>query len=245
MSTPKPYACRHIFTDGHQCGSPALRGEPLCFYHHASRLPQTHQTIHGHTFIALPEPLDLHAVQRGLAEVLRLAATGTLEPRLAAVLLRTLALASQNLARIDRQTAALQKANPSRQVTDDYVVDPNLGTLAPEPKDQPAPEPRPEGPLPAPASRFTLTPLLENCLSQKEYDESRDIYAQALRNAAAAIDRRAAQRARLHASLHPLIDDTSADQRFLEDHPELTPYLKQNQEFGSQQQTPEPAAEAA
>ena len=29
---PKRYQCRHIFTDGHRCGSPCLRGEELCYY---------------------------------------------------------------------------------------------------------------------------------------------------------------------------------------------------------------------
>ncbi len=39
MPEPKPYQCRHLFTDGHQCGSPALRGEELCYFHHTARRP--------------------------------------------------------------------------------------------------------------------------------------------------------------------------------------------------------------
>src|ERR1700716_2358259 len=35
----KQYQCRHIFTDGHRCGSPCLRGEDLCYYHHTTRKP--------------------------------------------------------------------------------------------------------------------------------------------------------------------------------------------------------------
>ena len=36
---PKKYYCRHIFTDGHRCGSPALRNQHFCYYHHATRRP--------------------------------------------------------------------------------------------------------------------------------------------------------------------------------------------------------------
>ena len=35
----KPYLCRHIFTDGHRCGSRALLHENFCYYHHAHRKP--------------------------------------------------------------------------------------------------------------------------------------------------------------------------------------------------------------
>jgi hypothetical protein len=35
----KQNQCRHIFTDGHRCGSPCLRGEDLCYYHHTTRKP--------------------------------------------------------------------------------------------------------------------------------------------------------------------------------------------------------------
>ena len=77
MSEPMPYHCRHIFTDGHQCGSPALRGEKLCFYHHASRNPPTHITAHDLTFLALPTPDDFHAIQRGIASLVIAAVSGS------------------------------------------------------------------------------------------------------------------------------------------------------------------------
>ena len=35
----RQYQCRHIFTDGHRCGSICLRGEPFCYYHHTTRKP--------------------------------------------------------------------------------------------------------------------------------------------------------------------------------------------------------------
>ena len=36
-ATPKRYRCRHIFIDGRRCGSPSLRREPFCYYHHTTR----------------------------------------------------------------------------------------------------------------------------------------------------------------------------------------------------------------
>jgi hypothetical protein len=34
-----PTSCVHIFPDTHRCGSPALRGETHCYYHHPDRKP--------------------------------------------------------------------------------------------------------------------------------------------------------------------------------------------------------------
>ena len=51
MQTPKRFQCRHIFTDGHRCGSPTLlvethdatlpdrTHEDFCYYHHTTRRP--------------------------------------------------------------------------------------------------------------------------------------------------------------------------------------------------------------
>ena len=35
------FFCTHIFADRHRCGSPALRGQTFCYYHHPSRRPVT------------------------------------------------------------------------------------------------------------------------------------------------------------------------------------------------------------
>ena len=128
--------CRHLFTDGHQCGSPALRGEELCFYHHSTRRPIKQEVLHGRTCATLPEPLDLHAVQRGLAELLRLSAAEAIDLKLAALLHRQLASASQNLARIDRAearaNARAEALGQTRAPITDYTNHPTLGTIAVE-----------------------------------------------------------------------------------------------------------------
>ncbi len=131
--------CRHLFTDGHQCGSPALRGEELCFYHHSTRRPLKTEALHGErTRAVLPEPLDLHAVQRGLAELLRLTAAELIDLRVAAALHRQLASASQNLARIERSEARAdaraEALHLDRAPVTGYINHPTLGTIAPAPE---------------------------------------------------------------------------------------------------------------
>ena len=39
QTTIKRFLCRHIHTSGSRCGSPALRGESFCYYHHTTRRP--------------------------------------------------------------------------------------------------------------------------------------------------------------------------------------------------------------
>ena len=46
MPDPTRLQCRHIFTDGHRCGSPCLRREPFCFYHHTARPPKPRTPLH-------------------------------------------------------------------------------------------------------------------------------------------------------------------------------------------------------
>jgi hypothetical protein len=55
----KHYHCRHIFTDGHRCGSNSLRNEDFCFYHHNTRRPKPAPDLY-------PNPLHLrNAPARG------------------------------------------------------------------------------------------------------------------------------------------------------------------------------------
>ncbi|WP_263383435.1 hypothetical protein [Granulicella arctica] len=155
----KPYQCRHIFTDGHQCGSPALRTQKLCFYHHANRQPAAHKTVHGITFIALPAPDDFHAIQRGLSEVLRLLASNGIDDRHATALIKGLSVCSANLARAARHAKSMPAAT---ELVQEFIQDPLLGVLAPGPE----PEASIEDPIPdytpvqtpRPTVEYTTTP---------------------------------------------------------------------------------------
>src|SRR5579862_4010757 len=96
---PKRYQCRHIFTDGHRCGSICLRGEAFCYYHHTTRRPaQNPQQRRGRraTF-ELPLPEDRSAIQASLGLILQRLASNDLDPRRAGLILYALSIASSNL----------------------------------------------------------------------------------------------------------------------------------------------------
>ena len=74
------YQCRHIFTDGHRCGSPCLRGKNFCYYHHSARAPKPQtgpRDLHdpynnppNQTTLTLPVPEDRSAVQLALGQIM-------------------------------------------------------------------------------------------------------------------------------------------------------------------------------
>src|ERR1700679_838761 len=71
------YLCRHVFTDGHRCGSPSLRGKDLCYYHVRSRREAPCAT-RGGTFI-MSRIEDRPSVQLALYDVLSRVAAGDIE----------------------------------------------------------------------------------------------------------------------------------------------------------------------
>ena len=137
MPTPNlPARCRHLHTDGRQCGSPALRGQPLCYQHRAARQPLPVKTLEARFLPQLPIPDDFPAIQRGIAEVLRLLAEEEITDARASTLFRGLALASQNLARSLREARRQHAEAPSDPVTD-LVNHPEFGPLALEDPSEP------------------------------------------------------------------------------------------------------------
>jgi hypothetical protein len=85
----KQYQCRHIFTDGHRCGSPCLRREELCYYHHTTRKPiaDPQQRRGRRSSFDLPLPEDRSAIQQSIGEVLRRIASNDIDPCRAGLLL--------------------------------------------------------------------------------------------------------------------------------------------------------------
>jgi len=122
------YQCRHIKIDGVRCGSPSLRNEPFCYYHHNIRRPvpirelERRQGLQG-TF-ELPNPEDRSAIQHAIGQVLQRIASNDLDPRRAGLLLYGLQIASLNLLKNN------QKVVPEAYV-EEVVMDPELGPLAP------------------------------------------------------------------------------------------------------------------
>jgi len=123
---PKRYQCRHIFTDGHRCGSPCLRGEELCFYHHTSRKPITgaRRRHSRRSAFDLPLPEDRSAIQSSIGQVLQRIASNDIDSRRAGLLLYGLQIASLNLPREAAST-------PAANTVEEIVLDPALGPLAP------------------------------------------------------------------------------------------------------------------
>ncbi len=132
LLTPEPtkFQCRHIFTDGRRCGSPALRGpegpESFCYYHHNSRraIQNAPTRKRRQSRFTLPMPEDRSAVQQCIGEVLRRIAANEIDPRRASLLLYGLQTASLNLS---KATLPDQTAEPVCEVTHD----PEHGLLAP------------------------------------------------------------------------------------------------------------------
>jgi len=100
---PTQFQCRHIFTDGRRCDSPAIRGpegaDSFCYYHHNSRRPiqDAPTRRRRQSRFALPNPEDRSAIQQALGQVLQKIASNDIDPRRAGLLLYGLQIASLNL----------------------------------------------------------------------------------------------------------------------------------------------------
>jgi hypothetical protein len=130
VDKPKRYQCRHIFTDGHRCGSPCLRGEELCYYHHSTRKPVTgnRRRRSRHSAFDLPLPEDRSAIQSSIGQVLQRIASNDIDSRRAGLLLYGLQIASLNL---PRDPSSARTTTPATDTVEEVIHDPSLGPLAP------------------------------------------------------------------------------------------------------------------
>jgi len=128
----KSYQCRHIFTDGHRCGSKCLRSEEFCYYHHTTRRPIA--DVQGRTGrqarFDLPLPGQRSAMQAAIGEVIRRIARNEIDAKRAGLLLYGLQTASLNLPR-EAAPNRNGKTPPEVEMVEEIVVDPELGNLAP------------------------------------------------------------------------------------------------------------------
>ena len=129
---PKQYQCRHIFTDGHRCASPCLRGEAFCYYHHTTRKPVANpqQRRSRRTTFHLPLPEDRSAVQHSIGEIIQRLAANDIDPRRAGLLLYALQIASSNLPKTLAAKAS-STPPPTPQTVEEITLDPTHGPLAP------------------------------------------------------------------------------------------------------------------
>jgi hypothetical protein len=135
--TGKRFQCRHIHTDGNRCGSPCLRGEPFCYYHHTTRRPISPDALAARrakqgTF-ALAAPSDRLAIQVAIGEVLERIAANEIDTKRAGLLLYGLQIASINLPREPRpETSTYEGSYRTLPETIEEVDhDADYGLLAP------------------------------------------------------------------------------------------------------------------
>jgi hypothetical protein len=123
----KAYLCRHIFVDGHQCGSRALRGQNFCYYHYAHRTPvlasQRRRRPKSGFDLRRLDGLDNHAaIQLAISEVLGRIANEAIDRKSGWLLLYGLQIAGHNLRHA--------RPNPEAPVPDTIVEDGTFGQLA-------------------------------------------------------------------------------------------------------------------
>ncbi len=109
--------CRHIKTNGTQCGSPALKSKELCYYHDQNQPVAAELYIDGERYsdgsIMLPPLEDAHSIQTVIRHVVQLMLTRRIDRKDAGVLLYALQIASGNL-----KTMQAEKAMPTQMVMD-------------------------------------------------------------------------------------------------------------------------------
>ena len=91
--------CRHIFNPSsdlaRRCGSPALRGETHCYFHHPNRKPSAIR--HARRGFSIVLPRDRASLHVSLNQVISRLAANQLDPHRASLLLYSLQLAGQSL----------------------------------------------------------------------------------------------------------------------------------------------------
>ena len=93
--------CEHIRMGGSRCGSPALRGKSLCYFHDYTTDPRNQ--YHG----GVPLPEDAASIQVGLSRVIRNLEAMPATPKTYALMLYALQTASANLKRVREEANAI------------------------------------------------------------------------------------------------------------------------------------------
>jgi len=136
---PKRYQCRHVFPSGQRCGSPALRQQPLCYWHQSTRrsvteLAERHACRNAVTSFHLDIPDDRSAIQLAIGTILQRIAADEIDSKRAGLLLYGLQIAALNL---QRSAPAHPDPKTAPQAVDELISDATYGALAPEAELQP------------------------------------------------------------------------------------------------------------
>ena len=123
--------CRHVRANGMQCGSPALRGRPFCYFHYRMRRNRNFDYL----LSGIEDASSLHLALMGM---LRAVERNDYDPRTCSFMLRNLGLIAGNL----KQYVLEQRAD--REEGEDFITElPEGEELEPEqeetgPQQQPA-----------------------------------------------------------------------------------------------------------
>lgn len=103
--------CEHVKTNGHFCGSPAMRDRNYCFFHIIDigrRLRLERYAAHGLQAPAIELPLleDAASIQLALMQVTEALLKGTLDRKTAGLVLYSLQTASSNLRNMQKEAEA-------------------------------------------------------------------------------------------------------------------------------------------
>jgi hypothetical protein len=140
--------CRHIFTSGKKCQSPALKEQNFCYFHNSNRKRPAPKDQAYEPYIAPQDtthhltPLeDADAIQLALSDVVLALAANRIDPRRARILIYGLQVASQNYR--NRRVPQVREANLGLQDAASMVREIHEyedGTLIGPAKQSPDPE---------------------------------------------------------------------------------------------------------
>ncbi len=109
--------CRHIHTNGTQCGSPALKEKEFCYYHQKNRPEVVELYFDGYRYpdgsLILPLFDDAHSIQNTIRLVVQLMLSHRIDRKDAGLMLYALQIASGNL-----KTMQAEKPRPTRVVVE-------------------------------------------------------------------------------------------------------------------------------
>ena len=90
QAPPQAPLCQHIHSDNRRCGSPALRGQPFCYFHSSSRSDKKKKTV------SVPVLDNPASIQLALTQVISRLLAGELDPQIATIAINGLRIASVN-----------------------------------------------------------------------------------------------------------------------------------------------------
>src|SRR5271156_6424014 len=135
--------CRHIFTSGRKCQSPALKDQDFCYFHSNTRKRPARKDEAYEPYIApqdtahnLPPLEDADAIQLAISDVVLALAANRIDPRRARILIYGLQVASQN--HRNRATMAAKEEIPAQTVRETHEHED--GTLIGPTQQSPDPE---------------------------------------------------------------------------------------------------------